>query len=115
MRRAIAILTSESLVRTGGVEQVVREIAKGLELRGYEVLVMHRENSGPSWIQQPKHFLARHFSDLFLSWHAGERLRRFERSELAAVISNGPIGWHLPKTDGIKAIHLYHGTYRQQA
>jgi glycosyltransferase involved in cell wall biosynthesis len=117
MRKTVAVLTSEPLTALGGVEHVVREIEEGLALRGYEVRVLHRENSAPAWIKHAKSFPAKYLSDFLLSWYVGEKLRQFKDSRLVAVISNGAIGWHIPHLDGqsTKAVHIYHGTYRQQA
>jgi len=116
-RNLVAILTAESPNSVGGVEHVVRELVKGLELRGYEVLVLHRQNATPPWIRNPRHFLAKRFGGFFMSWYLGEKLRELKDRELVAVVSNGPVGWHLPELDRPPArkLHIYHGTYRQQA
>lgn len=97
MRKTVAIFTSEPPTSPGGVEHVVREIESGLSQRGYEVRTLHRGNAAPGWIRQPRHFLSRHLSDLLLSWYVGENLRLLKDRELVAVISNGPIGWHIPR------------------
>ena len=96
---------------------MVRELVKGLELRGYEVLVLHRDNATPEWLRHPKSWLARTFGNTVLSWYLGRKLRDFSDREIVAVISNGPVGWYVPDLDGNSArkIHIYHGTYRSLA
>jgi len=117
MRKTVAILTSEPLTTPGGVEHVVRELVKGLELRGYDVLVFHRDNAAPRWLRRSKGRLARGLGDFLLSWYLGRRLRDFSNGGLAAVITNGPVGWSVPNFIGAspKKVHIYHGTYRGQA
>jgi glycosyltransferase involved in cell wall biosynthesis len=117
MQRTIVILTSEEPSKPGGAEHVVRELAKGLESRGYGVVVLHRANAAPHWLQQPKSYLARELGNLLISWYVGRALRRLHNREIAAVISNGPVGWYIPKLTGNvpKKVHIYHGTYRAQA
>jgi glycosyltransferase involved in cell wall biosynthesis len=117
MPKTVAILTSEPPNMPGGVEHVVRELATGLEARGYEALVLHRENAAPPWLRHPKSRLARGLADFLLSWYLGRRLLSFADHDLAAVITNGPIGWYVPRINGnsVSKIHMYHGTYRGQA
>lgn len=117
MQKVIAILTSEPPTFPGGVEHVVRELVKGLELRGYEVLVLHRENACPPWLQHPQSRGARELGNLLISWYLGRKLRDLGDRELAAIISNGPVGWYVPRFNGNspKKLHIYHGTYRSVA
>jgi len=117
MPSTVAILTSEAPTTPGGVEHFVKELTKGFELRGYEVLVLHRENAAPPWLRHPKAYFGKHLSGALLSWYLGRRLRDLGGDELAAVISNGPVGWYVPRSGGrrIKKLHVYHGTYRGQA
>lgn len=117
MHKTLAILTSEAPTSLGGVEHVIRELVKGLELRGYEVLVLHRGNATPRWLYQHKSRFVRDFGDFLISWYLGRELRNFRDRELAAVISNGPVGWYIPRFHGKqpKKFHIYHGTYRGQA
>ena len=113
----MAILTSEPPTSPGGVEHFVAELTKGLDQRGYDVQVLHRRSSAPSWLHDPQWFLVRQFGDLFVSWYLGQRLYDLKDRELAAVISNGPVGLHVPMINGRRynSLHIYHGTYRQQA
>jgi len=115
--KIVAILTSQPAATLGGVEHVVRELVRGLELRGYEVMVLHRGNAAPRWLRHPNGCLVRGFSDLMLSWYLGRKLRNCGDRELAAVITNGPVGWYVPSVKGSspKKLHFYHGTYRAQA
>ena len=117
MPSTVAILTSEAPTTPGGVEHVVRELVKGLKHRGYEVLVLHRGNATPPWMRHPKARFGKHLHDALVSWYLGRRLRDFAGNGLAAVISNGPVGWYVPQSSrrGIKKLHIYHGTYRGQA
>ena len=117
MQKTVAILTSEPPTNPGGVEHVVRELVKGLELRGYEVLVLDRGNAAPRWLQHPNNRLVRALGDFLISWYLGRKLRDFGSLELAAVITHGPVGWYIPSFNGRspKKVHFYHGTYRAQA
>jgi glycosyltransferase involved in cell wall biosynthesis len=117
VQKVVAILTSEAPTSPGGVEHVVRELLKGLEHRGYEVLVLHRENAVPTWLRHPQNRFARELSNLLISWYLGRKLRDFRERQFAAVISNGPVGWYVPnfKDNSPTKLHIYHGTYRGQA
>lgn len=96
---------------------MVRELVKGLDVRGYEVLVLHRGNAAPRWLQGSHGRMARGLGDCLLSFYLGRKLLDFQDRQFAAVISNGPIGWYLPELDQnpVRKLHIYHGTYRQQA
>ena len=63
---------------------MVRELVKGLELRGYEVLVLHRDNATPEWLRHPKSWLATNFGNAVLSWYLGRKLRDFDAREIVA-------------------------------
>jgi glycosyltransferase involved in cell wall biosynthesis len=117
MARTIAILSSEPPTNPGGVEHVVLELVKGLESRGYKVLSLYRTNAAPHWVSSPKSRLVRGLGDALSSWYLGRKLRQLADGDLVAVISNGPIGWYVPKVNGNspKKVHFYHGTYRAQA
>jgi glycosyltransferase involved in cell wall biosynthesis len=99
------------------VEHLVRELRRGFEQRGYEVLVLHRGNAAPPWLQAPKGRLVRGIGDLLISWYLGRKLLQFSHRELAAVITHGPVGWYVPDANGHapQKLHLYHGTFRAQA
>ena len=92
-------------------------MVKGLERRGYEVVVLHRRNAAPHWLQAPKSCLVRDLGNLLISWYLGQKLRKFGERELVAVISNGPVGWYVPsfRRNSPQKLHIYHGTYRAQA
>ncbi len=117
MQKVVAILTSEAPTSPGGVEHVVRELVKGFEHRGYEVLVLHRENAVPAWLRHPQNRISRELSNFLISWYLGRKLGDFRERQFAAVISNGPVGWYVPRFKGHspKKLHIYHGTYRGQA
>ena len=117
MPRTAAILTSHPPTIPGGVEHVVRELVKGLELRGYEVLVLHRDNAAPRWLRHPEGHLAKVFGDFLLSWYLGRKLRESGARDLVAVITNGAFGWYIPglNRNSCSRVHIYHGTYRAQA
>jgi glycosyltransferase involved in cell wall biosynthesis len=59
----------------------------------------------------------RDFGNLLLSWYLGKGLSRLTNCRLAAVISNGAVGWYIPNFNGNspRKVHIYHGTYRAQA
>lgn len=116
MKPRVLILTSERTDAPGGMEHVLRELEKGLARTGYSVQVLHRENAAPLWVAKPGNKWAGFAADVALSWFLGRKVRSLLDSDLAAVISNGPIGWYLPNLpDSVKKVHFYHGTYRRQA
>ena len=45
----VLILAPNSPETLGGMEHFVRELARGLGMRGYGVEILHRENSSPAW------------------------------------------------------------------
>jgi glycosyltransferase involved in cell wall biosynthesis len=115
MKRVI-ILTGESPDAPGGMEHVIRELAKGLTDAGFTVEVFHSDNSAPRWVSHPSGKWQAYAAHTFLSWYLGRRVGAEISDEVIAVISNGPIGWYLPRLpSAIKKIHFYHGTYRGQA
>ncbi|MGH9369574.1 MAG: glycosyltransferase family 4 protein [Thermoanaerobaculia bacterium] len=118
MKKEVLILTSENPERPGGVEHLVRELARGLEARDYEVAVLHRANSLPPRLRTSANWLSRQLSSLLLGFYVGREVRRRLHQGVAALISNGPVGWlpiGLPNGSSCRQIHFYHGTYRGQA
>jgi len=116
MRARVLILTSEPTDTPGGMEHVLRELETGLDRLGYAVAVLNRENAAPSWIARPRNKWIGYAADVALSWFLGRQVRRFLGPDLAAIVSNGPFGWYLPRLPkSVKKVHFYHGTYRRQA
>jgi glycosyltransferase involved in cell wall biosynthesis len=68
-------------------------------------------------LQQPKSRILKGVGDLLVNWYLGRELHSLADRELAAVITNGPVGMYVPTNNGSnpKKLHFYHGTYRQQA
>lgn len=117
MRKRVLILTGESPDRPGGVEHFVRELMKRLEEHGYSTEVFHCRNSVPSWLTSRTGKIGRHIAASSLGYFVGRRARKRMGPDVAAVISNGDVGYCAPKPigPGAKRIHMYHGTYRGQA
>jgi glycosyltransferase involved in cell wall biosynthesis len=117
MSRKILILTGEDPTMPGGVEHFVRELAKGLTERGYAPEVFHRENSVPPWLASPKSKIGRYIESNLLGYFVATKARKSMGADVAAVISNGDLGWCAPApfAADAKRIHMYHGTYRGQA
>lgn len=116
MRPRVLILTGEPPESPGGMEQVIREMAKGLEGRGYLVEVLHRQNSAEGWVQRPAKKWQAYTADAVLSLRLGRRVSERMGEDVVAVFSNGPFGWYLPRVPArVQKLHFYHGTYRGQA
>lgn len=114
--KQVLILTGDPPEAPGGMEHVNRQLMSGLTKLGYTVEVLHRHNSAPGWISHPTNKWQGYCADAMLSWYLGRRVQASLTDNTAAVISNGPFGWHLPNLKtGVRKIHFYHGTYRGQA
>jgi glycosyltransferase involved in cell wall biosynthesis len=115
MKRVI-ILTGASPNTLGGMEHVIRELARGLTNVGFTVEIFHSNNSAPRWVSRPSSKWQAYVADAVVSWYLGCRVGAEISDDVVAVISNGPFGWYLPRLrPAIKKIHFYHGTYRGQA
>src|ERR1700737_2794934 len=115
MKGRVFILTGEPPEKPGGLEHVVREMKRALENRGYIAEVLHRKNTAPQWVAEPNGKWQGFLADFFLSWYLGNQVGKRAGEDVVAVLSNGPLGWHLlglPRS--VKKIHFYHGTYRGQ-
>jgi glycosyltransferase involved in cell wall biosynthesis len=113
----IFILTPDSPERLGGVEHFVRELAKGLTARGYEVNTFHRDNSMPEWLRKRSDRISTRFSGSFTGFFVGRKAMADFDNSVVAIISNSTVGyWPLtnPRIN-LKRFHFYHGTYRGQA
>lgn len=116
MRPRVLILTSEPTDAPGGMEHAVRELEKGLDRLGYAVVVLNRENVSPRWVARPENKWMGYAADVALSWFLGRRVGKLVGPDLIAVVSNGPLGWYLPRLPkSVRNVHFYHGTYRGQA
>jgi glycosyltransferase involved in cell wall biosynthesis len=116
MTRRVLILTSEPTDTLGGMEHVLRELESGLRRYGFSVEVLTRRNSAPQWIARPGNKYLANAADLALSWFLGRGVGERRGPDLAAIVSNGPFGWYLPRLPkSVLKVHFYHGTYRRQA
>ena len=114
--RTVFILTAESPERGGGAEHFVRELVKSLEMRGYRAEVFHRVNSGPKWLAAPKGRFSQKLAGTLCGYWIGRNAQRHMNEDVAAVISNGDIGYYsLRRRTPLLKVHFYHGTYRSQA
>lgn len=117
MTGRVFILTPDSPERLGGVEHFVRELAKGLRARGYEVETFHRDNSTPEWLRKRSDRISRRFSSSFTGFFVGRKAMAEFDDNVVAIISNSTVGyWPInnPRRS-LKRFHFYHGTYRGQA
>ena len=112
MTRRVLILTGESPDRPGGVEHFVRELAGSLEEHGYSTEVFHCRNSVPSWLASRTGKISRYIAASLLGYFVGRHARKRMGPDVAAVISNGDVGYYAPSPIGpaAKRIHMYHGT-----
>jgi glycosyltransferase involved in cell wall biosynthesis len=115
--RRILILTGEDPKTAGGVERFVQELARILEDLEYSAEVCYRGNSVPSLLGSPKTNIGRYTEGNLLGYFVARNARKRMDANVAAVISNGDLGWCAPApvAPGAKRIHMYHGTYRGQA
>jgi glycosyltransferase involved in cell wall biosynthesis len=116
MSGRVLILTSERIDAPGGMEHVLSELKKGLDGFGYSVSVLHRGNVAPGWVVRPRNKWMAYVADVALSWYLGRKVGELRGLDLVAIVSNGPLGWYLPRLPkSVKKVHFYHGTYRGQA
>jgi glycosyltransferase involved in cell wall biosynthesis len=115
--RRVLILTGEDPKTSGGMEHFVRDLARILEDLDYSAEVCYRGNSVPSWLGSPKTKIGRYIEGNLLGYFVARNARKRMGADVAAVISNGDLGWcaSAPVAPGAKRIHIYHGTYRAQA
>ncbi len=115
--RRVVILTGEDPKTAGGVEHFVRNLVRILEDLDYIAEFCYRGNSVPSWFRLPKTKFGRYIEGNLLGYFVARNARKGMGTDVAAVISNGDLGWCAPApfAPGAKRIHVYHGTYRAQA
>ncbi len=106
------ILTTEPPEQPGGQERYVGYLVRGLRARGYDVEILHRENTWPAWFprkagSRASRLLANTLQGLFIGHAAATKIP----DGVALVVSNSTAGWYpfLPK--GPRKAHIYHGTY----
>ena len=117
MKPRVLILTPEPPEQLGGTERFARALRACLESRNYEVEVIHRGNCGLPWKQRSRTKNVAYFQDLLVGYLAGRRARQRisgKGSNVAAVISSANVGWY-PLQRSVPQVHMYHGTYREQA
>lgn len=113
----VLILAPNSPDTLGGMEHFVRELAVGLERRGYDTEVLHRENCFSSWTSRK---LGRYGQKLYssaLGYLIGRQAKARLDDDVVAVISNSDVGYYPlhPPSKQTRLIQFYHGTYRGQA
>ena len=110
------ILTPEAPDGAGGMEHFVREVIRGLDVRGYRTEVFHRGNSEPAWLAKRRGRVGKKIADTLLGYSVGRNAQRQMTENVAAVISNSTVGY-LPLRfhSSFKRIHFFHGTYRGQS
>ena len=116
-RGTILILTPESPELLGGSEHFIRITRSCLESRNYHVEVIHRANCGIPWKRRSQRKYVAYFQDALIGYFIGRRARQrisATGSNIAAVLSSANVGWY-PLQRSIPQLHLYHGTYREQA
>ena len=115
--RRVLILTGEDPKTSGGVERFVRELTRTLEGLDYIAEVCFRGNSVPSWLGSPKTKIGRYIEGNLLGYFVARNARKRMDANIAAVFSNGDLGWCAPTpvAPGAKRIQMYNGTYRGQA
>ncbi|MGD0544434.1 MAG: glycosyltransferase family 4 protein [Candidatus Acidiferrales bacterium] len=113
----VLLLAPSSPDTLGGMEHFVRELAHGLERRGYGVEILHSGNSAPSWTNGKFGQTARKVGASALGYYIGRRAQMKLDDDVVAVISNSDVGYYplRPKSKQTRLIQFYHGTYRGQA
>jgi glycosyltransferase involved in cell wall biosynthesis len=113
----VLLLAPSSPDTLGGMEHFVRELAHGLERRGYIVEILHSGNSAPSWTNGKFGQTARKVGASALGYYIGRRAQTKLDDDVVAVISNSDVGYYplRPKSKQTRLIQFYHGTYRGQA
>jgi glycosyltransferase involved in cell wall biosynthesis len=117
MTRRIFIFTPDSPDRPGGVEHFVREVAKGLSTKGYEVEIFHRGNSTPEWLRRRTDRVSQRISGSLTGYFVGKKAMKSFDENVVSIISNSTVGyWPIRNPrKSLKRFHVYHGTYRGQA
>jgi glycosyltransferase involved in cell wall biosynthesis len=115
--KRVFILSPDSPERLGGVEHFIRELGRGLRLRGYEVEFFHRQNSTPKWLQARSGRLAMRLSGSLTGYFVGKNAIKSFDDNVVAFISNSTVGyWPVRRlSKSLKRFHFYHGTYRGQS
>jgi len=112
MKGRIFILVAPPPDQPGGVERLVSEMTRLLEVNGYEVQMFHAANSIPAWLQGAQNLVVRRFSDALIGFYVGREAKRRLADDVVAIISHGPVGWYPFRVrTPTKRIHFYHGTY----
>lgn len=114
----VFILTSAPPEIGGGVEHFVRELRKGLDLKGYRIEVFHRGNSEPTWLAKRTGRFSGKLAGSLRGYWIGRNAQRRMSDDVVAVISNSDVGFyplHLHRRMLLRRIHFYHGTYRGQS
>lgn len=117
MKGRVFILALNPPERLGGVEQFVREVARGLEGRGFAVEFFHWGNSLPPWALKLSGKLVRKILGSLQGWFIGRNAEARFGEDVVAIISNSTVGYYPLRrlSNHVKSIHVYHGTYRGQA
>jgi glycosyltransferase involved in cell wall biosynthesis len=114
--KTVFILTSEPPESGGGAEHFVRELIRGLEVRGFRTGVFHRGNCEPPWLAKRTGPLGKKVAGTLLGYFVGKNAQRHLTEDVAAVISNSTVGYFpLRSKAPFKNIHFHHGTYRGQS
>lgn len=117
MKPTVLILTPEPPEQLGGTEHFIRMMRSCLESRNYEVEVIHRGNCGIPWKHRSQRKYIAYLQDFLVGYFTGRRARQRisdDGPNIAAVISGANVGWY-PLRRSVPQVHLYHGTYREQA
>jgi glycosyltransferase involved in cell wall biosynthesis len=117
MTRRVFVFSPDSPERPGGVEVFVRELIKGLNLRGYKVEGFHKDNSTPEWLRNRSDRFSRRISGSLAGYFIGRKAMKTFDDSVVAIISNSTVGYWPMRSPrrSLKRFHFYHGTYRGQA
>jgi len=98
------------------MEHFVRELIRGLEVRGYRTRVFHRGNSEPAWLAGRRGPVGKKIAGTLLGYWVGRNAQRHMTEDVVAVISNSTVGYFpLRFRRLLRRIHFCHGTYRGQS
>jgi glycosyltransferase involved in cell wall biosynthesis len=112
MARKALILTTEPPEQPGGLERYVSYLVRGLEARGYEVRICHRENTWPTWFPRKRSSRAsRLLTNAIQGLFIGRAAARMIPDGVDLVVSNSTAGWYPLLGKKTKKAHIYHGTY----